>query len=136
MTSCRTRHYTHEKSPVGAAAALATLDVIEQEGLVARSRALGREGLDRLRSLVARSPLLGAARGRGLYWGLEVTDQDGMSAQQAADRILYACLERGLSFKLGGSVVTLCPPMTISTEQLAHAFDILESATWSIVQDS
>lgn len=128
-------HYTHEKSPVGAAAALATLDVIEQEGLVERSRLLGGEGLDRLRSLVARSPLLEAARGRGLYWGLQVTEPDGTSARQIADRILYACLERGLSFKLGGTVVTLCPPMTIAAERLDHAFAILESAVSAVEQE-
>ena len=52
-------HYTHEKSPLGAAAALATLDVIEEENLVARARQLGNATLERLRAISATSALLG-----------------------------------------------------------------------------
>ncbi|MBO0810390.1 MAG: aspartate aminotransferase family protein, partial [Actinobacteria bacterium] len=89
---------------------------------------LGREGLARLRSLAASSPLLAAARGRGLYWGLEVTGSAALPAAEAADRLLYGCLRRGLSFKLAGPVVTLCPPLTIGRDQLGRAFAILESA--------
>jgi 4-aminobutyrate aminotransferase len=119
-------HYTHEKSSVGAAAALATLDVIADEGLVERSRELGREGLRRLTALVERCPILTDARGLGLYWGVEV---GGPTPAAIADRLLYACLERGLSFKLGGgNVVTLCPPLTIAAEELDRAFAVLEEA--------
>lgn len=125
-------HYTHEKSPVAAAAALATLAVIEREKLVDRARRLGHEGLERLRSLAARSPLLYTARGRGLYWGLEVRDNRTLAAREVADRLLYACLQRGLSFKLAGPVVTLCPPLTVPREQLNQAFAILESAVAEI----
>lgn len=121
-------HYTHEKSPVAAAAALATLAVIEEERLADRASSLGQEGLARLRSLAASSPLLAAARGLGLYWGLEVRGSRTLSAGEAADRLLYACLRRGLSFKLAGPVVTLCPPLTIGRDQLDQAFAILESA--------
>jgi len=73
-------------------------------------------------------PLLSAVRGRGMYWGLEVSGSAALSAGQAADQLLYACLARGLSFKLAGPVVTLCPPLTIPRGQLDHAFAILESA--------
>ncbi len=122
-------HYTHEKSPVGAAAALATLDVIRDEGLVARARDLGGRGLARLQAMVDTRPALREARGLGCYFGLEV---DGDDARQAADRaeaILYGALERGLSFKIGGgNVVTLCPPLNIPLDQFERAFDILDAA--------
>ena len=49
-------HYTHEKSPVGAAAALATLAVIEQEGLVERAAQLGRWMVNRLQQRLAACP--------------------------------------------------------------------------------
>ena len=115
-------HYTHEKSPVGAAAALATLDVIEEEGLLARARLLGDRGLRRLQAMTADHPAASAARGLGLYWGLEI---GGDTPNATADRLLYACLERGLSFKLGGgNVVTLCPPLTIGEGELDQAFEI------------
>jgi 4-aminobutyrate aminotransferase len=119
-------HYTHEKSPLGAAAALATLNVIEEERLCDRARDLGREGLSRLAAMVERHAILAEARGLGLYWGLEI---GGPEPDRTAERILYACLERGLSFKLGGGhVVTLCPPLTIAQGELDQAFGILEEA--------
>jgi 4-aminobutyrate aminotransferase len=119
-------HYTHEKSPVGAAAALATLDVLAEEKLIDRAEDLGREGLQRLSDMVGRHAVLSEARGLGLYWGLEI---GGPDREHTAERILYASLERGLSFKLGGGhVVTLCPPLTITQGELDQAFDILEAA--------
>jgi 4-aminobutyrate aminotransferase len=122
-------HYTHEKSPLGAAAALATLDVIEEEGLVARARAIGAQTLERLRALAASNPLLGPARGLGMFWGVEVAGDSGRPAAQAADAMLYACLERGLSFKVGGgNVITLCPPLNITTEELDRGLAALEEA--------
>ena len=122
-------HYTHEKSPVGAAAALATLDVIAEEGLVARAGMLGRVGLERLLGMVKRFPILRAARGFGLFFGVEVGGEDAAAAARNAEAMLYACLERGLSFKIGGgNVITLCPPLTIPIAQFEAAFAILESA--------
>ena len=116
-------HYTHEKSSLGCAAALATIAVIEEEGLLGRARELGRHGLRRLEGMAARWPSLRAARGMGLHLGLEVAEAD------AAERILYRCLEDGLSFKLGGgNVVTLCPPLTIEAADLDRALAILEGA--------
>lgn len=129
-------HYTHEKSPLGSAAAVATLDVIEEEGLVERARVMGQEYQGILGSLVARTPVLTSVRGLGLYWGLDVAAVGGLSAQQTADRLLYACLKRGLSFKIGGgNVVTLCPPLTVTHDELARAVAILEAAVADIARD-
>lgn len=122
-------HYTHEKSPVGSAAALATLDVIEQEGLLARSRAVGAATLEQLHELVASSSLFIAARGLGMSWALDVGPLAAHDAAKVADHFLYACLERGLSFKVGGGdVVTLCPPLTIGQPDLASALAVLAEA--------
>ncbi len=122
-------HFTHEKSPVAAAAALATLDIIEEEGLLARAQELGRRGHERLEAMSDGSPHLGQARSIGLYFGVEVSGPTPAEAAARADRVLYAALRRGLSFKVGGgNVLTLCPPLTISTAQLDDAFDRLEAA--------
>ena len=122
-------HYTHEKSPVGCAAALATLDVIVEENLVERASELGRAGLARLGEIRSRSRLVAEVRGLGCYFGVEIGGADRQAAEAMADRVLYACLERGLSFKLGGGiVVTLCPPLTIGDTDFATAFDILDTA--------
>ena len=119
-------HFTHEKSPVGAAAALATLDVIAEDGLVDRARTLGAAYLGRLRDLVARHDFLTEARGLGLVFGVVV---GGDKAEERAEHILYGALARGLSFKIGGgNVLTLCPPLTITQEELDRALSILDQA--------
>jgi len=119
-------HYTHEKSPVACAAALATLQVIDDENLIARARALEARGLERLGGLKARSTRIADVRSFGAYFGVEI---GGGDAREFADRLMYACLARGLSFKVGGgNVVTLCPPLTISLADFDKAFDIVEEA--------
>jgi 4-aminobutyrate aminotransferase len=121
-------HYTHEKSPVGCAAALATLEVIDEEDLVTRSRELGRIGLERLKAVKTRHPIVSDVRGLGCYFGVELGGE-AKAANSRTEQILYACLERGLSFKVGGgNVITLCPPLTIPLDQFHAAFDILEKS--------
>ncbi len=122
-------HYTHEKSPLGCAAGLATLDVIREEGLVERARELGRTGLEHLATLAHRHAAVRDVRGTGAFFGLEVGGADPTDARARADRLLYAALRRGLSFKLGaGIVVTLCPPLTIERGDFDRAFAILDDA--------
>jgi len=122
-------HYTHEKSSVGCAAALATLEVIEREGLLERSRRLGAHALERLRAIAARHPLVADVRGVGLLLGVELRRADGSPARREAERVMYGCLARGLSFKVGqGNVLTLSPPLVIADADLDRALDILDAA--------
>ena len=119
-------HYTHEKSPVGAAAGLATLGVIEDEGLVARARELERIGLMHLDQIARRHPFLAEGRSAGAMLAIAV---EGPTPAETAEAILYAALERGLSFKIGGrNVITLCPPLNIPLGQFDRAFAILDEA--------
>ena len=124
-------HYTHEKNPVTARAALTTLDIIEDEGLVERSAQLGNGAMDRLRDTLNDCPIVGDIRGRGLMFGVEiVSDRDARTPDPAAaERIYYTCLEQGLSFKISaGNVLTLSPPLTITRDELNAALDIVEGA--------
>ena len=77
-------HYTHEKSPVACAAGLATLDVIEQEKLIDRAKELGRRGLERLRAIHARYPVVRDVRGLGCYFGVEIGGDDPAGLGRAA----------------------------------------------------
>jgi len=121
-------HYTHEKNPVGCAAALAAIEVVETEGLCARAAELGVYVLERLAELKARQPAIADVRGIGLLLGVEV-DAGGGDTAALAERALYAALEGGLSFKISmGNILTLTPPLTISRDDLDAAMDILESA--------
>ena len=124
-------HYTHEKNPVTARAALTTLDIIEDEGLVDRAATLGAHAQDRLREALHAHPNVGDIRGRGLMFGVEiVTDRDRRTPDlERAERIYYACLEQGLSFKISASnVLTLSPPLVIDRSDLDTALTIVIDA--------
>ena len=124
-------HYTHEKNPITTRAALTTLQIIEDEGLVARAAELGAHAMGRMRELMARAPCIGDVRGRGLMFGVDiVTDRASREPGRAlAEKIYYRCLDAGLSFKISqGSVLTLSPPLVISRNDLDKALDIVESA--------
>ncbi len=124
-------HYTHEKNPVTARAALTTLDIIEDEGLAERAAVLGASAMNRLHDTLAESPIVGDIRGRGLMFGVEiVSDRDARRPDHdRAEQIYYACLAAGLSFKISaGSVLTLSPPLTIPEGDLARALGIVETA--------
>ncbi|MDP1895121.1 MAG: aspartate aminotransferase family protein [Hydrogenophaga sp.] len=116
-------HYTHEKNPLACAAALAVLDVIEQEDLLARSRRLGQEALDRLRRLTADLPAVKEVRGAGLLIGIELHDAD------LAEAVLYRCLSAGLSFKVGqGQVLVLAPPLNVEEADVWWALECIAQA--------
>ncbi len=128
-------HYTHEKNPVTARAALTTLDIIRDEDLVARADTLGADARARLLELAERSPIIGDVRGRGLMLGVEiVSDKEaGKPDNELAERIFYRCLGAGLSFKISqGNVLTLSPPLIIEKEDLESALTILETAIASV----
>ncbi|MDX2132383.1 MAG: aspartate aminotransferase family protein [Planctomycetota bacterium] len=122
-------HYTHEKSPLGCAAALATLDVLRDEDLVSRSARAGEAWRASLRERLAPTGLLREVRGVGLLVGVELRVPAGGSTVELCDRVLYACLERGLNFKVSdGRVLTLTPPLTVTDDELARATEIIRAS--------
>lgn len=124
-------HYTHEKNPVTAAAALATLQVIEREGLVENAARVGAHALERLHDLQRRHPGIGDVRGRGLLLGVELVRDRAAKIPDGdrAEAVLYACLARGLSFKTTmGNVLTFTPPLITTVAQMDQALDIVEAA--------
>ena len=116
-------HYTHEKSPVGAAAALAMFDVIESEKLIDRSASLGRKTKMELETLFSDLSIVKEIRGLGLALAIEITRSD------ISEFILYECLSNGLSFKVSnGNVLTLTPPLTITNQEMNKAICIIKAA--------
>jgi 4-aminobutyrate aminotransferase len=122
-------HYTHEKNPVTARAALTTIEIIEDEGLVANAAKVGAAALARLNDIKAKRQIVGDVRGQGLLIGIElVTDRAAKTpAGEAAEKVMYRALELGLSFKTTfGNVLTLTPPLTVSEAQMNQAIDIID----------
>jgi 4-aminobutyrate aminotransferase len=124
-------HYTHEKNPVACTAALATIEFIEQENLLERSRTIGGWALERLREMQARRPQIGDVRGLGLLINVELAEdrQTRVPAIDLAERVMYEALSRSLSFKVTmGGVITLAPPLIITQQQMGRALEILEQS--------
>ena len=124
-------HYTHEKNPVTSRAALTTIEIIEEEGLVARSAELGTHAMQVLQDRLQDVQIVGDIRGRGLMFGVEIVEDRTLKTpgNARAERIYYACLDAGLSFKISqGCVLTLSPPLTIARDDLDRALDIVVTA--------
>lgn len=128
-------HYTHEKNPVTARAALTTIEIIEDEGLVANAARIGAAALARLKEVKARRQIVGDVRGLGLLIGIElVSDRASKApASAAAEQVMYSALEQGLSFKTTfGNVLTLTPPLTVTEAQMDHALEIIDKCLAAI----
>ena len=110
-------------NPVACAAALATLEVIEEEDLCLRARVLGERALTRLAAAAADYPgVVVDVRGVGLMVGVELT------SAQVVEEVQRRCLDRGVLLISCGphqEVVRLAPPLTISDEELEHGLDVL-----------
>lgn len=121
-------HYTHEKSPVACAAALATIAVLE-DGLLEHAQRMGAFAVDGLRALQAKHPLIADVRGIGLMLGVELLHPGTRArAMQEAEQVMYAALRRGLSFKLTmGNILTLTPALTITEAEFREALGILDA---------
>ena len=104
-------------NPLAAAVGLEALQVIADEGLVERSRALGDHMLERLRAI--KSPVLREVRGRGLWAGAEI-DPHFATARQACEALLTKGV---LSKETHHTVVRLAPPLVIGRDDLDWALD-------------
>ncbi|PYX40570.1 MAG: acetyl ornithine aminotransferase family protein [Acidobacteria bacterium] len=118
-------------NPVCIAAALATLDVIEKEGLLANSTAVGAHMMKRMADWPSKHRIVGDVRGRGLMIGVEIV-KDQQTKEYAADlrdRIVELAFERGILFLgCGPSTVRISPPLIVNQEEADAAIDVLEEA--------
>jgi 4-aminobutyrate aminotransferase / (S)-3-amino-2-methylpropionate transaminase / 5-aminovalerate transaminase len=123
-------------NPAGCAAALATIAVIEEEGLLARATAIGEAIHGRMKALRARVPSLGDVRGPGAMVGLEFVREDGITPDpETVSGVVAWALERGLILLPTGSygnVIRLLPPLRMSDAELAEGLDLLETAILTV----
>jgi acetylornithine/N-succinyldiaminopimelate aminotransferase len=109
-------------SALASAAALAVLDTIERDGLIANARDRGAHLLDRLHKLIEKHPGVAvAARGRGLLCGLELAKDIDVRA------VLDALRAKGvLVSSAGTSVVRFAPPLIVTDRELDEGVDALD----------
>ncbi len=117
-------------NPMGCAAALAAMAVLEDEKLVERSATVGAALLESLRAKLGDHPNVGEVRGLGMMVGIElVEDRASKSrAPNLAARVMVEALQRGVLVLGGGiygNVLSLSPPFVITDEQLEYAVDVV-----------
>jgi 4-aminobutyrate aminotransferase len=115
-------------NPVCIAAALATINVLEREG-VENSRKVGAYMLDRMKAWPNTLPMVGDVRGRGLMMGVEIVTDKAKKTPggNERDRIVELAFERGILFLgAGPNSVRLSPPLVVTEEQADIALDVLE----------
>jgi 4-aminobutyrate aminotransferase len=118
-------------NPVSIAAALATLDVIEKEGLLDNATEVGHYMLKRMREWPKKYEIVGDVRGRGLMIGVDIV-KDKQTKEYGAverDRIVQLAFERGILFLgAGPSTVRICPPLVVTKDEADAAIEALEEA--------
>ncbi len=124
---------TYAGNPVALAAALAVMDVMEDEGLPARADALGERLRGRFRGLAERYEVIGDVRGLGAMTAIElVTDRSTKApAKELANRLQAAALRRGLLLITAGTfgnVIRVLVPLTVEEAVLDEGLDVLEDA--------
>jgi 4-aminobutyrate aminotransferase/(S)-3-amino-2-methylpropionate transaminase len=128
-------------NPVSCAAALATIETIEKEGLLARSVTIGERFETRARAWQKRWPLVGDVRGLGGMCAMELvrSRETREPAEEETKEFARYCYEHGLiTITAGtyGNVVRILAPLTIADEQLEEGLDVMEAALASVAAAS
>lgn len=131
---------TFAGSPVSCAAALAVLDIIEEENLCERAVHIGETMISRFEEMKGKYSIIGDIRGLGAMVAIElVKDRETKQpAKEATSAIVTTCWKNGLiaiSAGIQGNILRFLPPLVMTDEQLAKGLDILEQAISSIQQE-
>jgi taurine--2-oxoglutarate transaminase len=128
---------TYSGHVLACASAIASIEAFQEEGIVENSAAMGEVLAEGLRGLAEKHESIGEVRGKGLFWGIElVQDRDtraplvpfnAAGAELAPiGAIMKAAMERGLYLMTHWNVIMVCPPLTITREELDEGISILD----------
>ncbi len=117
-------------NPMACAAALASLEVIEEEELVRRSAALGDFMLARLREIQSRHEIVGDVRGKGCLLAIELVKDRATKEPftEAGAQVYQRAFRKGLAWVPAGHILRLSPPIVMEQEIAAKALAIIEEA--------
>ena len=130
---------TYSGHPLACASAVASIEAFQEEGIVENAAEHGAYLAEALPALAAKHPSVGDVRGLGLFWGLELVKNRetremlvpfnaGGEAAAPVARLQKAALEAGLYLMTHWNVVMICPPLTITREELDEGLAILDDA--------
>jgi taurine---2-oxoglutarate transaminase len=130
---------TYSGHPLACASAVASIEAFKEEGIVEHAAEMGPVFAEQLRALQDKHPSIGEVRGLGCFWGIELvknreTREPLVPFNAAGEafapvaRLSKAALDRGLYLMTHWNVVMVCPPLTITREELEEGISILDDA--------
>lgn len=117
-------------NPMACAAALASTEVIEQEGLLEHARRLGQVALTRMEQMKAEHPIIGDVRVKGCLMGIElVRDRATKEPFDEAGRLVYQkAFAKGLAWIPAGHILRMSPPIVMDEAALLRGLDLIDEA--------
>lgn len=132
-------HYTHEKNPFCARAALTMLQIIEDDGLIGHAAELGTLATTRIAQMAQRHPLVRGVRGRGLLFAIAI--QPAATRRplgDIVDSLFWRILDKGVNLSASeGHDLTITAPLVISRSELETGLELIEEAIseeWSDIR--
>jgi taurine--2-oxoglutarate transaminase len=130
---------TYSGHILACASAIASIEAFQEEGIVENSAAMGNVLAAELPRLQEHHPSIGEVRGKGLFWGIElVRDRETREplvpfnaageAMAPVAELGKAAMERGLYLMTHWNVIMVCPPLTITRDELDEGLGILDEA--------
>ena len=128
---------TYSGHPLACASAVASIEAFKEEGIVENSADMGGVFAEKLRELQEKHPSIGEVRGLGCFWGIELVknretreplvpfNATGEAFAPVA-RVSKAALERGLYLMTHWNVIMVCPPLTITRDEIDEGIGILD----------
>jgi taurine--2-oxoglutarate transaminase len=128
---------TYSGHPLACASAVASIEAFKEEGVVENSAEMGGVFAEKLRELQGKHPSIGDVRGLGCFWGIELVknretreplvpfNASGEAFAPVA-RVSKAALERGLYLMTHWNVIMVCPPLTITRDEIDEGIGILD----------
>jgi taurine---2-oxoglutarate transaminase len=125
---------TYSGHPLACASAVASIEAFREEGIVENAAEHGAYLGAELPRLQERHPSIGDVRGLGLFWGLELVKDRATreplspfnATNEPVQRLTKAALERGLYLFVHWNVVVVCPPLTITRDELDEGLAVLD----------
>ena len=130
---------TYSGHPLACASAVASIEAFKEEGIVENAAEMGDVFAEQLRALEQRHPSIGEIRGLGCFWGIELVknretreplvpfNASGEAFTPVA-RVSKAALERGLYLMTHWNVIMVCPPLTITRDEVEEGIAMLDEA--------
>jgi 4-aminobutyrate aminotransferase-like enzyme len=124
-------------NPMACAAALASIEVIQEENICERATHLGDVLMDRMREMEGRHPIIGEVRGEGCLLGVElVKDKETREPFEEAGRQVYQrAFGKGVAWIPAWHILRMSPPMIMQEEVALKAMDIIEESIYEVEKD-